>query len=399
MKNMDKRIIYIKPINLDDQIEDKINKNIPIKTEEKLSYFKNEKNTQYNLNDNYFQVISQRDCIHQKTKKLEKSIQLKNETKLKSFEKDNIINSKCLLQNKNNNNINLKNNNLDNETMKKIVNQRKCLHKIYAKDKRIINHTYKSVTPSKSGDKSYKQDKQIVISKINETIYLSNKDKDSRNNKKKLITNRKNKNKIKFGLYDPTFKSLKYKHYSDNFDNSIKSTLRINNSIVNKYNKYNHTIEPDKNKEKIYSNYINTISYNDINNNFNESLIKHRKENQQNLIRLRKLLFNNKRINYYINRKSEESKSNIIKNEKEIYKININEKIKNIINHERKKLEESIDTYNQKLEMNFNKKNILFKNYEKNKYITEINTEREAEKMFDNMSIISNFHFQRENKL
>ena len=128
-------------------------------------------------------------------------------------------------------------------------------------------------------------------------------------------------------------------------------------------------------------------------------MIKHRKENQQNLIRLRKLLFNNKRINYYINRKSEESKSNIIKNEKEIYKININEKIKNIINHERKKLEESIDTYNQKLEMNFNKKNILFKNYEKNKYITEINTEREAEKMFDNMSIISNFHFQRENKL
>ena len=58
MKNMDKRIIYIKPINLDDQIEDKINKNIPIKTEEKLSYFKNEKNTQYNLNDNYFQVIN-----------------------------------------------------------------------------------------------------------------------------------------------------------------------------------------------------------------------------------------------------------------------------------------------------------------------------------------------------
>ena len=392
---MDKKIIYIKPINLDDQIEDKINKNIPIKIEERLSHFKNEKNPQYNLNDNYFQAISQRDCIHQINKNLKKTIQLKKASKIKSFKNDNIINKNTLVQNKNNNN-NLKINNLDDETMKKLVNQRKCLHTIYAKDKRIINHTYKSVTLLKDGDKSYTHDIKIVVPKKNKIINLCNKAKESKNNNKKITKNRKYKNGIQLGLYDPKLRGLKYKHYSDNFDNSINSILTFNNSIVNKYN---HTIESDRNTDRINSNYINTISHNDINNNINESLIKLRKENQQNLIRLKKLLFNDKRINYYINQKSEESKSNIIKNEKDIYKININEKIKNIINHERKKLEESIDTYNQKLEMNFNKKNILFKNYDKNKYIAEFYTERDNENKFDNMSIISDFHFHRENKL
>ena len=169
MKNMDKKIIYIKPINLDDQIEDKINKNIPIKIEERLSHFKNEKNPQYNLNDNYFQAISQRDCIHQINKNLKKTIQLKKESKIKSFKNDNIINKNTLVQNKNNNN-NLKINNLDDETMKKLVNQRKCLHTIYAKDKRIINHTYKSVTLLKDGDKSYTHDIKIVVPKKNKII-------------------------------------------------------------------------------------------------------------------------------------------------------------------------------------------------------------------------------------
>ena len=399
MKNMDKRIIYIKPINLDDQIEDKINKNIPIKTEEKLSYFKNEKNTQYNLNDNYFQVISQRDFIHQKTKKLEKSIQLKNETKLKSFKKDNIINSKCLIQNKNNNNINLKNNNLDNETMKKIVNQRKCLHKIYAKDKRIINHTFKNISTSKNKNKSYKQDKYIDSLTIHKNKNQYNKINVTKNNNK-TMKNRKTNKVIKIGLYDPASRSLKYKHYSDNFNNSIRSTFTINNSSSSKYNQ---TIKSDTNRNLSHlDKFVNTISFNEINNNFNESLIKHRKENQQNLIRLKKLIFNNKGINYYTSRKREESKSDIInENDKELYKFNINEKIKNIINNERKKLEESIDAYNKKLKSNFNKKDILFKNYNQNKYITGVdaNKTKENDEQVDNMNIITDFYFKRENKI
>ena len=392
---MNKKIVYIKPIKLDDQIEDKINKNIPIKTKESLSHFKNEGTPKFNLNDNYFQTISQRECFHTENNKLE-TIQLKNITKLKPFKNKNIINDKCLVKKRKNNNynINLSINNLDNETMKKLVNQRKCLHKLYAKDKRIINHSYIDSTLSKNKDNSYKQDKKIDISKINKNIFISSKT--SKNKNKKIIKEKKGKNIIKLGLYDPSSRSLRYMHYSDNYNNSIKKALTINNSIVNKYN---HSIESNFNDDKIYGNYINTISFNEINNNFNESLVKHRKENQKNLIRLKKILFNNKRIDYYINKKSEESKSNTIKNEKDIYKININEKIKNIINHERKKLEESIDAYNQKLEMNFNKKNILFKNYDINKYKTEMDESKENEYLFDNMNIIANFHFQRENKL
>ena len=392
---MNKKIVYIKPIKLDDQIEDKINKNIPIKTKESLSHFKNEGTPKFNLNDNYFQTISQRECFHTENNKLE-TIQLKNITKLKQFKNKNIINDKCLVKKRKNNNynINLSINNLDNETMKKLVNQRKCLHKLYAKDKRIINHSYIDSTLSKNKDNSYKQDKKIDISKINKNIFISSKT--SKNKNKKIIKDKKGKNIIKLGLYDPSSRSLRYMHYSDNYNNSIKKALTINNSIVNNYN---HSIESNFNDDKIYGNYINTISFNEINNNFNESLVKHRKENQKNLIRLKKILFNNKRIDYYINKKSEESKSNTIKNEKDIYKININEKIKNIINHERKKLEESIDAYNQKLEMNFNKKNILFKNYDINKYKTEMDESKENEYLFDNMNIITDFHFQRENKL
>ena len=131
-------------------------------------------------------------------------------------------------------------------------------------------------------------------------------------------------------------------------------------------------------------------------------MIKHRKENQQNLIRLKKLIFNKKGINYYNSRKKEESKSDIINEyDKELYKFNINEKIKNIINNERKKLEESIDAYNKKLKSNFNKKDILFKNYNQNKYITGVdaNKTKENDEQVDNMNIITDFYFKRENKI
>ena len=396
MKNMNKKIICIKPINIDDQLEDKINKNIPIKTEESISYFKNNENPNFNLNDNYFQIIRQRDCLPLKNNKLEKTVQLNNIIKIKAM-KNNDVNEKCLLRKNqyNNYNINPKIHNFDKETIKKIVNQRKFLHKIYAKDKRIINHSYKNTSPSKNENKSYKHDKYIDSLTIHKNKNQYNKINITKNNNK-AIKNRKKNKVIKLGLYDPTSRSLKYKHYSDNFNNSIRSIFSINNSSSSKYNQ---TIELNTNRNIYHlDNFNNTISFNEINNNFNESLIKHRKENQQNLIRLKKLLFNNKRINYYI-KKNEESKSDTTKNEKDIYKININEKIKNIINHERKKLEKSIDAYNQKLEMNFNKKNILFKNYDMTKYKTEMGESKENEYLFDNMNIIADFHFQRENKL
>ena len=51
---MKKRCIYLNQIELSDQIEDKINKYIPIKTEESLSYFKTRCNKNINMNDYYF---------------------------------------------------------------------------------------------------------------------------------------------------------------------------------------------------------------------------------------------------------------------------------------------------------------------------------------------------------
>jgi len=400
MKNMNKKIICIKPINIDDQLEDKINKNIPIKTEESISYFKNNENPNFNLNDNYFQIIRQRDCLPLKNNKLEKTVQLNNIIKIKAM-KNNDVNEKCLLRKNqyNNYNINPKIHNFDKETIKKIVNQRKFLHKIYAKDKRIINHSYKNTSPSKNENKSYKHDKYIDSLTIHKNKNQYNKINIKKNNNK-AIKNRKKNKVIKLGLYDPTSRSLKYKHYSDNFNNSIRSIFSINNSSSSKYNQ---TIELNTNRNIYHlDNFNNTISFNEINNNFNESLIKHRKENQQNLIRLKKLIFNKKGINYYNSRKKEESKSDIINEyDKELYKFNINEKIKNIINNERKKLEESIDVYNKKLKSNFNKKDILFKNYNQNKYLTEanVNKTKENEEQIDNMNIITDFYFKRENKI
>ena len=400
MKNMNKKIICIKPINIDDQLEDKINKNIPIKTEESISYFKTKENPNFNLNDNYFQIISQRDCLPSKNNKLKKTVQLNNNIKIKAM-KNNDVNEKYLLRkNQNNNyNINLKIHNFDKETIKRIVNQRKCLHKIYAKDKRIINHTFKNISTSKNENKSYKQDKYIDSLTIHKNKNQYNKINVTKNNNK-TMKNRKTNKVIKIGLYDPASRSLKYKHYSDNFNNSIRSTFTINNSSSSKYNQ---TIKSDTNRNLSHlDKFVNTISFNEINNNFNESLIKHRKENQQNLIRLKKLIFNNNGINYYTSRKREESKSDIInENDKELYKFNINEKIKNIINNERKKLEESIDAYNKKLKSNFNKKDILFKNYNQNKYITGVdaNKTKENDEKIDNMNIITDFYFKRENKI
>ena len=136
----------------------------------------------------------------------------------------------------------------------------------------------------------------------------------------------------------------------------------------------------------------------------NQSLQKHRKENQQNLAKLKKLLFKKKIDNKYINKPHEESKSNNdYQNEKKIFTLKMNKKMKKIINNERKKLEESINDYNKKLKINLNKKDILFKNLNKNKYLcnlTEINRNKfcENEDNLDNTNLLTDFHFDRNNK-
>ena len=65
---MRKKFLYIKPINLEDQIEDKINNAIPIKTEESLSYFQDKINSKFDMNNNHFKLFS---------KKLKKMIKIR----------------------------------------------------------------------------------------------------------------------------------------------------------------------------------------------------------------------------------------------------------------------------------------------------------------------------------
>ena len=121
------------------------------------------------------------------------------------------------------------------------------------------------------------------------------------------------------------------------------------------------------------------------------------------MARLKKMMLNKKIEHINKNIFNEESKTNFNQDEKKILKRTINEKIKNIIINERKKLEESIDDYNKKLDINFNKRKLLLKNYKENKFLinlTEINNEKNDtnEENLDNMDILANFHFNRKNK-
>lgn len=54
---MRKKFLYIKPINLIDQKEDKIIRTIPIKTKESFNYFTDKFNQNSDLNENYFEII------------------------------------------------------------------------------------------------------------------------------------------------------------------------------------------------------------------------------------------------------------------------------------------------------------------------------------------------------
>lgn len=159
-------------------------------------------------------------------------------------------------------------------------------------------------------------------------------------------------------------------------------------------------VNTDKN---ILDKYQNINNSNQI-NYLNQSLLKYKKENEQNLARLKKMMLNKKIEHINKNIFNEESKTNFNQDEKKILKRTINEKIKNIIINERKKLEESIDDYNKKLDINFNKRKLLLKNYKENKFLfnlTEINSKKNDmnEENLDNMDILSDFHFNRKNKI
>ena len=298
----------------------------------------------------------------------------------------------------NNNNTNYKISN--EETMEQILKHRKNLHNIYNQNKRIFNYSYNKLSSTFTFDKNNLQEKPKETNKNNNNL---KKYKNKLNNKvpKKIIKNKIIKQAIKFGLYDPVSKSLRYKHYTEfrKFNNTKNKILLLNNQ--NKVQKGGE-IPFNLNDNIIDINQHFNTNYDKTDINFiNQSLQKHRIENEQNLAKLKKLIFIKKIDNKFINKKHEEYKSdnNNNKNEKKIF----NEKIKKIINMERKKLEESINDYNKKLKINLNKKEIFFKNLNKNKYLcnlTEINRNKfcENEDNLDNTNLLTDFHFDRNTK-
>jgi len=417
---MRKKFLYIKPINLEDQIEDKINNAIPIKTEESLSYFKDKINSKYEINNNYFKLFPKKIEKNNKNKmvvlnnknNINYLIKVKkdNYSKNNEFKGRNLIfkttNQKINKQNeyKEYNSLTFRNNNIisninkDEETKKKLLNQRTYLHKIYNQDKRIGNYSYKKLPSSLTIERNNEKEKNEKS--LNIKITRNKKIKKEHNKTKK----NKDKNKeepSKLSMYDPVSKSLRYKHYTENrIFNQTKNKL----SLLNKQKMFQYYLKnslENSNNSNHFKKYLNTKTIYEI-NYMNQSLLKHRKENEINLAKFKKLLFKKKIESNHINNKDEESKMNNNENEQKIIKVKINEKIKNLINNERKKLEESIDKYNKKLKINFNKKDLLFKILNKNKSIhnlTEVNIDENCKDDFDNIHILTNFHFNRKTNI
>lgn len=433
---MRKKFLYIKPINLVDQKEDNIIKTVPIKTKESFNYFTDKSNQNLDINDNYFEIISKKklsnNVIYQHpfdnftknnnvnnnnstTRNKKKIAHLKVLYKFNSSETYG-INEKHFTSNNNNfqklnihknekySSLTLNNNNTNyqisnEETMEQILKNRKNLHNIYNQNKRIFNYSYNKLSSTFTFDKNHLQEKPKETNKNNNNLQ---KYKNKLINKvpKKITKNKIIKKAIKFGLYDPVSKSLRYKHYTEfrKFNNTKNKILLLNNQ---KQVQKGGEIPFNLNDNIIDINQHFNTNYDKTDINFiNQSLQKHRIENEQNLAKLKKLIFNKKIDNKFINKKHEESKSdNNNQNEKKIF----NEKIKKIINMERKKLEESINDYNKQLKINLNKKDLLLKNLNKNKYLfnlTEINGNKICENSedIDNINSVTNFHFDRKNK-
>ena len=419
---MRKKFLYIKPINLEDQIEDKINNAIPIKTEESLSYFQDKINSKFDMNNNYFKLFSKKIekngkdkmVVLNNKKNINYLIKLKkaNNPKNNEFKGKNLIfktiNQKINKQNeyKEYNSLTFRNNNFisnvnkDEETKKKLLNQRAYLHKIYNHDKRIDNYSYKKLPSSLTIERNNEKEKNEKSLNIKTT---RNKKIKKEHNKTKKNKDKNKEEPSKLSMYDPASKSLRYKHYTENrIFNQTKNKL----SLLNKQKMFQYYLKnslENSNNSNHFNKYLNTKVINEI-NYMNQSLLKHRKENEINLAKFKKLLFKKKIESNHIDNKDEESKMNNNENEQKIIKVKINEKIKNLINNERKKLEESIDKYNKKLKINFNKKDLLFKILNKNKSIhnlTEVNIDENCKDdiNFDNIHILTNFHFNRKTNI
>ena len=269
-KNTEEIIQRLKERNfelaLENEKEEEINRNIPIKTKEKNYFFKtvyysnkiklksknkNKINKSYSkINTDIKKGAKNAKLKRNKTKRNSKSYNKKKinlsvadikniemiqqlrqkeaNVNINEEEKQNSINKKIIKKeikddnkknnekdfiNKSMNIMQIKDRNLVLDylsNLNEIITSRKYLNEIYNRNKKIINHSF--MVNSTNNPKS------SIIKKINIT-YRNNSSLNQRMSKtfdNKNIKNRKRIKNIKnYGIYDPKSQSLRYKHYTD----------------------------------------------------------------------------------------------------------------------------------------------------------------------------------------
>ena len=286
---------------LENEKEEEINSNIPIKTKEKNYFFKtvyytnkvklkskNKNKKPMNKSFSKINVNIKKGAKNTKLKRnktarnkrpynkgklnfsiadiksLEMIQQLRQkeiDEKIKEEEKPNLINKKInekKIKDKNESSrekdfinksmdiLSIKSNNFNLDYLNEIITSRQYLNEIYNKNKKITNHSFilNSTNDTKSSN----------IKKINITY----RNKSSSNHKmSKTFDNKniKNKKRIKnskeYGLYDPMSHSLRYQHYKDiskSYVDFIKSNDNYNKSYNKSYNSSNNIIIQSNNK-------------------------------------------------------------------------------------------------------------------------------------------------------
>ena len=237
--------------------------------------------------------------------------EIKDDNK-KSNEKDYINKSMNIMQIKDRNLV------LDYlSNLNEIITSRKYLNEIYNRNKKIINHSFMI--------NSTNNPKSSIIKKINIT-YRNNSSLNQRMSKtfdNKNIKNRKRIKNIKnYGIYDPKSQSLRYKHYTD-IPKSYIDFIKFNDSNNNNSNNIfiqscNKSIRlPERNKN---------IRLPEMNKSMNLPEINKSNTNKDK---------NKKNLCFVFDREMEEKKEEL----NQIYKKELNQKT-NEINQIENELEE-----------------------------------------------------------
>ena len=364
-------------------------------------------------------ITNSNDRNNKKLKKNIKNERIKTEIKKTNNNKGNHI---VKLKSSSLNNYNI-HNDRNKDKMSYIMSQRKTLNEIYNTDKRITNHSYQSSTCRFNTSQTRKSDqKKIKIfykyntctdKSFQEYTKLNNRfSKKSLNyykkynNKEKPIMNIYNTNKNKF---------FTHKHFGDNnritnynnynrpqlqyfnlvrdrsfYNNNNNHFYKLNrNNMFNSYsyenkenfrnfnqlsvkNMINHDNILYKNSMFFNSNnesnrnFLQNESIENIYNELDNNLNKYRKENEQKLYELNnniiKQKFNNKKyLPISLIKYNEESK-NYFNTHFNDYKTLNNLTVKYILNSEQLNIENSLSYFNKELELNKEKKEVLFNN-------------------------------------